>query len=138
MWVRKEKTEVKHMQKKLPPIPVAEKLKYRKNLSAPGLLEKVRKQFEQLVDLRSGKPGYTLADVLMSALAIFGLKYPSLLQFDKNRHEKTIKNNLKQLYGVNDAPCDTQMRARLDPVEPCDLRPAFVEIHHQIQRDKVL
>jgi len=126
------------MPKKLPPIPVAEKLKFRKNLSAPRLLEKVRKQFKQLTDKRKGKPSYTLADVLMSALAMFGLKYPSLLQFDKNRHEKTIKNNLKQLYGVKESPCDTQMRARLYPVETSDLRPAFVEINHQIQRDKVL
>ncbi len=126
------------MPKKLPPIPPAEKLKYRKNLSAPGLLEKVRKTFEQIADFRSGKLSYTLADVLMSALAVFGLKYPSLLQFDKNRHEQTIKNNLKKLYGVKEAPCDTQMRTILDPVEPTELRSAFVEIHHQIQRDKVL
>ncbi len=126
------------MPKKLPPIPPAEKLKYRKNLSAPGLLEKVRKTFEQIADFRSGKLSYTLADVLMSALAVFGLKYPSLLQFDKNRHEQTIKNNLKKLDGVKEAPCDTQMRTILDPVEQTELRSTFVEIHHQIQRDKVL
>jgi hypothetical protein len=126
------------MPKKIPPIPAAEKLQYRKNLSAPSLLEQVRKTFEPIADHRKGKLSYTLPDILMSALAVLGLKYPSLLQFDNNRHENTIKNNLKQLYGVKDAPCDTPMRMRLDPVEPTELRAAFIEIHHKIQRDKIL
>jgi len=73
----------------------------------------------------------------MSALAMFGLKYPSLLQFDKARNEKTIKANLNKLYGVKQAPCDTQMRQILDPVNPQDLHSAFIAIHRQLQRQKV-
>lgn len=127
------------MPSKLPEIPSLNRLKLRKTLSAPGLLKNVRKQFEQIPDHRVGKPDYALPDVLMSALAVFGLKYPSLLQFDKNRHEPTIKTNLSQLYGVvGTAPCDTQMRTVLDPVMPQKLRPAFTAIHRQVQRQKVL
>lgn len=126
------------MPKKLPPVPAIETLKFRKNLSAPGLLKKVRTILERLTDHRIGQSAYTLTDVLMSALAMFGLKYPSLLQFDQNRHEPTIKNNLKQLYRVKNIPCDTQMRSVLDPVDPKILRSPFIEIHHQVQRGKVL
>jgi len=60
------------------------------------------------------------------------------LQFDKARHEKTIKANLTKLYAVKKAPCDTQMREVLDPVNPEDLRPAFTSIHRQLQRQKIL
>lgn len=97
------------MPKKLPPIPALHKLKLRKTLSAPGLLTIVRKEFEKIPEHRIGKPDYPLPDVLMSALAMFGLKYPSLLQFDKGRHEKTTKANLTKLYGIEATPCDSQM-----------------------------
>jgi hypothetical protein len=126
------------MPKKLPPIPDEKQLKLRKTLSAPGLLKIVRNEFKKILDHRRGKVDYILPDVLMSSLAMFALKYPSLLQFDKARHEKTIKANLKNLYGVKKAPCDTQMREVLDPVNPNDLRPAYINIHRQLQRQKVL
>lgn len=74
----------------------------------------------------------------MSGLAMFGFSFPSLLQFDKIRLEKTIKANLKELYGVEQAPCDTQMRDVLDPVNPEDLRPAFDSTHRQLLRAKSL
>jgi hypothetical protein len=126
------------MPKKLSPIPSEKKLKLRKTLSAPGLLKIVRKEFEKIPEHRSGTIKYRLPDVLMSGLAMFGLKYPSLLQFDKARNEKTIKANLNELYDVEQAPCDTQMREVLDPVNPEGLRPAFIKIHQQLQRQKVL
>ena len=50
----------------------------------------------------------------MSALAIFGLKCPSLLQFDEEKKKNPVKLNLKNLYGVDVVPSDTQMRTRLD------------------------
>ena len=55
-------------------------------LSAKGMLGKVRSVFKQIPepprDPRGIKPEIPLADCLMSALAVFGLKFPSLLQFD--------------------------------------------------------
>jgi len=126
------------MPKKLPPIPDQSQLKLRKTLSAPGLLKNIRNEFEKIPEHRHGAVKYTLPDVLMSGLAMFGLKYPSLLQFDKARNERTIKANLKELYGVRQAPCDTQMREVLDPINPEELRPTFTSIHRQLQRQKVL
>jgi hypothetical protein len=79
-----------------------------------------------------------LVDALMSGLAVFGLKYPSLLKFDEARHETVIRSNLQSLYGVTQAPCDTQLRTILDAVDPAQLRPAFREIHRHLQRHKAL
>ena len=46
----------------------------------------------------------------MSGLAIFALKYPSLLQFDRDaRQTERVRANLKSLYGVVRAPSDTAL-----------------------------
>ncbi len=69
----------------------------------------------------------------MSALAMFLLKYPSLLQFDEACNKEIIQTNLKNLYGIDNPPCDTHMRELLDPVGPVDLRPAFVSVLNKMQ-----
>ena len=55
----------------------------RKTVSAPGVLNAVRGCFERIDDPLASR-GLTLPDTLMSGLAVFGLKYPSLLQFDRD------------------------------------------------------
>jgi hypothetical protein len=74
----------------------------------------------------------------MAALAMFGLKYPSLLRFDQSSREEHLRANLTNLYGVERAPNDTQMREILDPVTPAARRPAFRQSHRELQRQKVL
>jgi hypothetical protein len=126
------------MPMKLPSIPASNQLKLRKNISITGLLAIVRKEFEQIKEHRIKTISYQLTDVLMSALARFGLKYPSLLRFEQNRHEPTLRANLTNLYGVEHAPSDTQMREILDPVAPEGLRSAFRQSHRELQRQRVL
>ncbi len=111
----------------------------RKDLSAPGLLDTIRQSFEAVGDPRSERCQISLPDALMSGLALFGLKYPSLLKFDEAyQAEAVLRANLKMRYGVVRAPCDTQLRTRLDPVDPAQLRPAFQAVHRHLQRPKAL
>ncbi len=70
----------------------------------------------------------------MSAFAMFSLKSPSLLAFDKIRAE----DNLQSIYGIERVPCDTSMREILDPVEPEHLKSAFKAVFRHLQRGKVL
>ena len=70
----------------------------------------------------------------MSAFAMFSLTSPSLLAFDKERTE----GNLTTIYGIEPVPCDTPMRARLDPLCPEALRPLFKSVFRQLQRGKAL
>src|ERR1700689_3667548 len=90
----------------------------KKQLSAKGMLKIVRREFSEIKepprDNRGLKSKIPLADCLMSGLALFGLKFPSLLQFDQGLNEDVVRHNLKTLYGVPKAPCDTYMRERLD------------------------
>ena len=60
------------------------------------------------------------------------------MKFDEAYHEGVIRHNLQTLYGVERAPCDTQLRTILDPVDPAHLRPAFRAVHRQVQRHKGL
>lgn len=114
----------------------------KKHLSAKGLLAKLRSTFCQIPekqrDTRGLKTKIPLVDCLMSGLALFGLKFPSLLQFDQGLNDDAVKHNLKTLYGVDKAPSDTYMRTRLDEVDPQLLRPAFTDLFSLIQRGKVV
>ena len=111
---------------------------FRKTLSAPGLLRIVRERFERIEDPVAGR-GLNLADCLMSGLAVFGLKYPSLLSFERDaRQAQRTRSNLKSLYGVRRAPSDTRLRERLDEVDPGELRPAFKAVFAAVQRGKGL
>jgi hypothetical protein len=48
-------------------------------------------------------------DALMSAFAMFSLKAPSLLAFDKERAE----GNLHTIYGIERVPCDLNVARKL-------------------------
>jgi hypothetical protein len=109
-----------------------------KHFSAPALLNQIRKDFEKITDHRSGNQIFSLPDVLMSGLAVFGLKCPSLLKFDEQRNEARIRANLRTLYGVAQAPCDTQIRTVLDEVSPDDLHAPFINIHRQLFSQKMV
>src|SRR5881296_3619521 len=108
--------------------------KARKHLSADALFHLVRSGFAAIPDPRGEDVDISLTDALMSAFAMFSLKSPSLLAFDKERAE----GNLHTIYGIERVPCDTHMREILDPVSPKVLRPVFKSVFTQLQRGKAL
>jgi hypothetical protein len=108
--------------------------KGRKHLSADALFRLVRSGFATIPDHRSAEVDIALPDALMSGCAMFSLKSPSLLAFDKQR----VEGNLATIYGMQHVPCDTAMRESLDPVSPESLRPVFRTVFRQLQRGKAL
>jgi hypothetical protein len=94
----------------------------------------LRTGFADLADHRSGQSNISLTDAFMSAFALFTLKSPSLLAFDKERTE----DNVQRVYGIERAPCDTAMREILDPVEPECQRSLFNLVFRALQRGKAL
>jgi hypothetical protein len=115
-------------------------LSFRKHLSAPGLINIIYKEFIKIPDEASFKrqPSITLSDHLMSGLAVFGLKCPSLLDFERQKKEMPTENNLRDLFHINQVPSDTYLRKRLDAVSPKHLRSAFKKIFSAFQRGKGL
>jgi len=108
--------------------------KGRKYLSADALFGLVRSGFADIPASRPSETDISLTDALMSGFAMFSLKSPSLLAFDKERTE----GNLESIYGIARVPCDTHMRETLDPVSPESLRPSFKSVFRQLQRGKAL
>ena len=95
----------------------------RKQLSAHALLRSIHQSFQDVPDPRTGKPNISLPDALMSGLAMFALKDPSMLAFDERR--QADEKSLQMIFHVENVPCDTRMREILDPVDPEHLRPVF-------------
>lgn len=115
------------------------KLEFRKHLSLPGMLEKVSAKFHKIVDpSKTNRPRIILRDCLMAGLAMFLLKYPSLLCFNDERTKDNLSENLQLLYGLKTVPSDTYLRERLDVIDQAEIRPAFKAIFSMLQRGKSL
>ena len=97
-----------------------------KRLSADALFRCIHHVFQGISDPRTGKPSISLPDALMSGLAMFALKDPSMLAFDQRRQQD--EKSLRMIFHVENVPCDTRMREILDPVNPEHLRPAFSNV----------
>ena len=112
------------------------KIKMRKHLNADAMFKAIRQDLDKIPDHRAKNSRIPLGDLLMSGFAMFSLKDPSLLAFDKRRCEEP--ESLHGVYGVGVIPCDSQMRAGLDPLSPSSLRQPFLTLFHYAQRGKAL
>lgn len=109
----------------------------RRHCNADAMFKAIRMSFQSVPDNRAaGKVEVAMSDALMSAFAIFSLKDPSLLAFDRRRKEEP--ENLHTVFGIKTIPCDSQMREILDPCDPKWLRAGFREIFRILQRGKDL
>jgi hypothetical protein len=109
--------------------------KPRMHLSFDPLIQQIRLRAEQLPVTRAlADCTYSVADALMSGLALFSLKEPSLLAFQERRYDANMKN----IFRIQNVPSDTQMREILDPLEPDLLRPMFNDVLRELQRGKAL
>jgi hypothetical protein len=105
----------------------------RKGLNADALFTLARSEFEKIPDQRKA-PATSLTDALMSGLALFALKDPSLLAFEARRTDETIKS----IYHLTRIPSDTNMRATLDGVDSSRLHRVFTRVFARLQRGKGL
>src|SRR3989344_2571193 len=111
----------------------------RKYLSADGLIQVIRHSLRQeKLEVVNGSD-YSWQDCVMSGLAIFAFKCPSLLQFEQQiTDEPMIRRNLRILYKVDSVPSDTCLRERLDQISPQQLHRPFKKIFAYLQRGKAL
>jgi hypothetical protein len=106
------------------------------SISASSLIQTVRAGFAAIEDHRASNKTISLSDALMSGFAMFSLKDSSLLEFDQRRQAKD--ENLKEIYGIENIPCDTHIRTILDPVEPTGLRPIFKDVFRLVEQNHFL
>jgi len=113
-----------------------EKPEVRDHLNADALLDLIRADFNEICDHRDEKATISLADTLMSGFAVFSLKAPSLLAFEKAWKGNKIR--FEKAYGIETVPSDSRMREILDPVDPESLRGPFQKILAKVQQEKAL
>lgn len=113
-----------------------------KLLSKKGLIETIAESFrkiEKTEESKKKKKGIiTIFDCLMSAFAMFNLKYVSLLSFDDAVNEKALCKNLETLFEIKNIPSDTYMREVLDEIDPKSIRNSFLEVFKKLQRGRFL
>lgn len=112
-------------------------MKIKKNLSGNALLKNLRAQFKLLSDSRLA-PQISISDAAMSAFAIFKLKLPSLLEFDKHRRCEARAHNIKSIFSIKKIPSDTQMRTIIDRVPHTEFLTIFNKIFSLLQKEKIL
>ena len=109
--------------------------KPRRFLNTDALIQLLRRRFSDIKDRRASENiTYSLVDTLMAAFAMFSLKSPSLLAFEKQTEEPFIR----KLYGLANIPRDSTMREILDGIEIEPLNQAFADIFHELQRGGIL
>lgn len=80
-----------------------------------ALLDAVQRSVARIHDARqAAKVRYSLRDCYLSALAMFYLQDPSLLEFQRRFQDQLQSNNLSTTFGVAAIPADSQFRDLLD------------------------
>ena len=112
----------------------------RKNLNAEALYATARDFFSTIPDHRTkqGNVKVSIKDALMSGLAVFSFKYPSLLKFDNDRSDSGKSENLKNLFFIKHIPSDSGLREIADKINPVYLRKLFRKLFAELQRGKIL
>jgi ATP-dependent Clp protease ATP-binding subunit ClpA len=78
------------------------------DFSADGLIGYVKEKFGRVIDNRNlPDVEISLEDALQAVYAMFALKSPSLLEFDK---EINANSNIRSIFKLKRIPSDTQMR----------------------------
>lgn len=92
-----------------------------------GMVQRLREVCAGLHDKRTSSTNvvYSMADIAMSAFALFFMQSESFLHFQRKVAEARHTSNLSSLFGVDKIPTDAHIRSMLDEVSPSSLQPAF-------------
>lgn len=110
--------------------------KHRKAVSMDKEIASLRATFDSVEDKRAKNVRYKLSDMLMSGFAMFSLKSPSLLDFEKSNHIE--RSNLQSVFGIQNICSDVQLRDVLDTIGPDFMRQLYVDKFGELQKVGIL
>jgi hypothetical protein len=94
------------------------------------LIQRWRTVASGLPDRRTGtNTQFEMADIALSAFAVFFTQCPSFLSFQQNLEQTHGRNNARSLFQLGRIPSDNHVRQTLDPVEPRHLFSLFDDLH---------
>ena len=98
------------------------------------LIQRWRTVASGLPDPRTGdNTQFEMADIALSAFAVFFTQCPSFLSFQQNMEQAQGRNNARSLFQVGRIPSDNHIRQTLDPVEPRHLFSLFDDLHQAFE-----
>ncbi len=88
------------------------------SIGMPELLSMLRAELDDLPDQRkpSNNTKYTVEEALLSAFSVFFMQSKSFLDHQRLMKSQKGRDNVTSLFGIEDIPCDNQIRNLLDPV----------------------
>jgi hypothetical protein len=93
------------------------------------LLDSLRRCCRSLPDQRRGQNAtYDMADFALAAFAPFFMQCPSFLSHQRHLETGQGRSNCQTLFGMRKIPGDSQIRAKLDAVEPAMFHPMFADL----------
>jgi hypothetical protein len=99
------------------------------------LIERLRSVAAALPDRRTGdNTRYSMADIALSAFAVFFTQCPSFLSFQQAMEQARGANNAHSLFGVQSIPSDNHIRQTLDPVEPHHLFSLYDDLYQAFEK----
>jgi hypothetical protein len=99
------------------------------------LIQRLRIVSAALPDGRSGdNTRYDMADIALSAFAVFFTQCPSFLSFQQAMEQARGVNNVRSLFEVQSIPCDNHIRQTLDPVEPHHLFGVYDDLYQAFEK----
>jgi hypothetical protein len=98
------------------------------------LIERWQAVFTDLPDRRTGQNCFhRMADIALSAFAVFFTQSPSFLSFQQNMEKVQGRNNARSLFGIQRIPSDNHIRQMLDPIAPAEFHRLFDDLHQAFE-----
>lgn len=109
-------------------------------LSFDDLQGLMRRHIEPWPDHRKKGPNtqYRIQDAALGAFGIFFTQSPSFLHYQRTLQQTKGQNNVHTLLGVEQIPCDNQIRTLLDPIAPSGLDPVFLDVFECLEQHHML
>ena len=105
-----------------------------------ALMGILHRRLAPLPDHRTQGPNtrYAIQDAALGAFGIFFTQSPSFLEYQRRLQRTKGHNNAHTLLGVEQMPCDNQVRKLRDPIAPSALDPVFVEVFKSLEQHRML
>src|SRR5712691_9803355 len=109
-------------------------------LSFDDLQGIMNRHIAPLPDHRKQGPNtqYRIQDAALGAFGIFFTQSPSFLDYQRTLQHTKGQNNVHTLLGVEQIPCDNQIRTLLDPIAPSGLDPVFLDVFERLEQHRML
>ena len=109
-------------------------------LSFDALQAILHQGIAHLPDPRQPSPNtrYTMQDAALGAFGIFFTQSPSFLEYQRQLQASKGRNNAQTLFGVQQIPCDNQIRTLLDPIAPSHFDAIFLEVFERLEQHHLL